>query len=96
MPPTNPLVSKILQLVSSFQNTSEILKWQFIVVVLNGCKCSKLPMSIDPNGYADISSFGITKEENTFQEMIPNWNTTLTVSSPHNIYPNHYFTSPTT
>lgn len=62
MPPINPLLSKNLQLVSSFQNTWKICNCQTIVVVLNGCKCNKVTMSIGPNFMQIFSHLGLSKK----------------------------------
>lgn len=62
MPPTNPLVSKILRFVFLFQNTSEIFKCPIIVVVINGCKCSKVTVSIGPNLTQIFSHLGLSKK----------------------------------
>ena len=62
MPPTKPLPAKILQLVSSLQNTRKIRKYQTIVVVLNGCKCSKVTVSIGPIVRQIFSHLGLPEK----------------------------------
>ena len=60
--PTNVLEPEILQLVSSYQNISGILKCQIFVVVLNGCKCSKAIMRISPNVPQMLCHLGLPKK----------------------------------
>ena len=42
MPPTNSLVFKILQFLSSIKGTLKVLKRRAVAVVLNECKCCKV------------------------------------------------------
>ena len=60
--PTNVLESEILQLVSSFQNISGILKCRIFVVVLNGCECSKGTVRISPNVPQMLCHLGLPKK----------------------------------
>lgn len=81
--PINVLESKILQLVSSFQNISGILICQIFVVFLNGCECSKGTVRISPNVAQILCHLGLPPKRIPSKRQLKIGTITLGVS--HNL-----------